>query len=140
LGNLAKSGNQSFGAAYGVNSRIASNLGVVPHYDNNGNLLDDPVTGSTNVNAFDAEGHIVKLEGINVTFDALGRMAEAAEPSGAIEIVYGPGGGKLGVMGGGNLLRGEFPLPGGAEAVYSAATLQYFVHSDNLACIIHENT
>jgi hypothetical protein len=75
---------------------------------------------------------MVKLEGINVTFDALGRMAEAAEPSGAIEIIYGPGGGKLGVMGGGNLLRGDFPLPGGAEAVYSAATLQYFVHSDNL--------
>src|SRR6185312_1199779 len=43
-----------------------------------------------------------------------------------------PGGGKLGVMGGGNLYRGEFPLPGGAETVYSAATLQYLVHSDNL--------
>ncbi|HET9783770.1 MAG TPA: RHS repeat-associated core domain-containing protein, partial [Terriglobales bacterium] len=134
LGNLRKEpgSSQAFSALYGANNRIASNGSVFPNYDSNGNLLDDPVTGSTNVNAFDAEGHMVKLEGISVTFDALGRMAEAAEPGGAIEIVYGPGGGKLGVMGGGNLLRGEFPLPGGAEAVYSAATLQYFVHSDNL--------
>jgi RHS repeat-associated protein len=132
-GNLDKDGNQSFGADYGSNNRIADNGGVVPEYDPDGNLESDPASGNSNtVNSFDAEGHAYYLEGVHVTFDALGRAAEAAEPSGAVEFVYGPGGGKLGVMGGGNLYRGEFPLPGGAEAVYSAATLQYLVHSDNL--------
>ena len=52
------------------------------------------------VNAFDAEGRAVKLEGIGVTYDALGRAVEAAEPGGAIEFLYGPGGGKLAVMNG----------------------------------------
>jgi hypothetical protein len=130
-GNLAKSGNQSFGALYGANNRIASNGSVVPQYDADGNLLDDPVTGS-NANAFDADGHAVKLEGVNVTFDALGRAVEASDWQGTAELLYGPEGGKLAVMSGQTLLRADVPLPEGGTAVYNSSGLQYYTHADDL--------
>ncbi len=82
------------------------------------------------MNAFDAEGRAVTLEGIGVTYDALGRAVEAAEPGGAIEFLYGPGGGKLAVMNGQTLLTADVPLPGGGSAVYHGAALAYYRHAD----------
>ncbi|HVA64011.1 MAG TPA: hypothetical protein VNF74_09830, partial [Terriglobales bacterium] len=85
-----------------------------------------------NVNGFDAEGHAVRLEGIGETYDALGRAVEAAEPHGAIEFLYGPGGGKLAVMSGQALDAAYIPLPGGGTAVYHDAALAYYRHADGL--------
>ncbi len=130
LGNVLKSGTQSFQPNYGINNRISTNINFTAHYDNDGNLLDDPVTPATGVNAFDAEGHAVTLEGIGVTYDALGRAVEAAEPGGTIEFLYGPGGGKLAVMNGQTLGAAYIPLPGGGAAVYHGATLAYYRHAD----------
>jgi len=72
------------------------------------------------------------LEGIGVTYDALGRAVEAAEPQGAIEFLYGPGGGKLAVMSGQTLGAAYIPLPGGGTAVYHGAGLAYYRHADGL--------
>ncbi len=114
----------------GINNRISTNIGFAPNYDNDGDLLGDPVRAQQDVNAFDAEGHAVTLEGIGVTYDALGRAVEAAEPGGAIEFLYAPGGGKLAVMNGQTLLTAYIPLPGGGTAVYHGATLAYYRHAD----------
>ncbi len=114
----------------GINNRISTNIGFAPNYDNDGDLLGDPVSTQQNVNAFDAEGRAVTLEGIGVTYDALGRAVEAAEPGGAIEFLYGPGGGKLAVMNGQTLLTADVPLPGGGSAVYHGAALAYYRHAD----------
>jgi len=130
LGNVLKSGTQSFQPNYGINNRISTNIGFAPNYDNDGDLLGDPVRAQQDVNAFDAEGHAVTLEGIGVTYDALGRAVEAAEPGGAIEFLYAPGGGKLAVMNGQTLLTAYIPLPGGGTAVYHGATLAYYRHAD----------
>jgi len=132
LGNVLKSGTQSFQPNYGINNRIATNINFAPNYDSDGNLLGDPVSAQQNVNAFDAEGHAVTLEGIEVTYDALGRAVEAAEPNGAIEFLYGPGGGKLAVMSGQTLGAAYIPLPGGGTAVYHGAALAYYRHADGL--------
>jgi len=129
FGNVVKSGSQSFGAAYS-NNRISTDINFSPNYDSDGDLLDDPVSAQRNVNAFDSEGHAVMLEGIGVTYDALGRAVEAAEPSGAIEFLYGPDGGKLAVMQGQTLKRADIPLPGGGEAVYQGSGLAYYRHAD----------
>ena len=51
-----------------------------------------------------------------MTYDALDRPVEA----GGQELVYAPDGSKIAVMGGQTLTRAEFPLPGGAEAVFTA--------------------
>jgi len=67
---------------------------------------------------------------IGVASDALGRALEAAEPSGAIEFLYGPDGGKLAVMQGQTLKRADIPLPGGGEAVYQGSGLAYYRHAD----------
>jgi RHS repeat-associated protein len=132
-GNLAKSGNQSFSALYASNNRITSNLSIVPHYDQDGNLLDDPSTGAA-VNAFDAEGHMTSLEDVNLTYDALGRAVEASATGGAtVEFLYDPDGRKLAVMNGQTLVRADFPLPGGNEAAFtSTGVLMYLTHGDNL--------
>jgi len=90
------------------------------------------VSAQQDVNAFDADGHAVTLEGIGVTYDALGRAVEAAEPGGAIEFLYGPEGGKLAVMNGQTLATAYIPLPGGGTAVYHGGTLAYYRHSDAL--------
>ncbi|HVA64799.1 MAG TPA: RHS repeat-associated core domain-containing protein, partial [Terriglobales bacterium] len=90
------------------------------------------MSAQQNVNAFDAEGHAVRLEGIGVTYDALGRAVEAVEPNGAIEFLYGPGGGKLAVMSGQTLGTAYVPLPGGGTAVYHGAALAYYRHADGL--------
>ncbi|HVA62862.1 MAG TPA: RHS repeat-associated core domain-containing protein, partial [Terriglobales bacterium] len=132
LGNVLKSGTQSFQPNYGINNRISTNIGFAPNYDSDGNLLGDPASAQQNVNGFDAEGHAVTLEGIGVTYDALGRAVEAAEPNGAIEFLYGPGGGKLAVMSGQTLGTAYIPLPGGGTAVYHGAALAYYRHADGL--------
>jgi RHS repeat-associated protein len=99
-------------------------------YDSDGNLKDDPVTPATGVNGFDADGHATTLQGITVTFDALGRPVEAAKTGGTEEFLYGPGGGKLAVMSGSTLVSAYVPLPGGAEAVYNGSGLAAYHHAD----------
>jgi len=80
------------------------------------------------VNAYNSEGRPATFEGVSVTYDALDRAVQA----GSHEFVYDPGGAKLAVMSGGTNVSASVPLPGGGEAVYSASTLQFYRHADNL--------
>ena len=122
----------SFSADFNLANQITS-VGSVPGvYDSNGNLVNDPTQNTNSVNSFDSENKAITLEGINVLYDALGRVAETAEPSGSEEFLYGPGGGKLAIMAGQTLARADIPLPGGAEAVYEAGGLTAFRHADQL--------
>ena len=87
------------------------------------------------MNAFDAEGRPATLEGIAVTYDALGRAVEAAKSGGTVEFVYGPDGGKLAVMSGQALVGAYVPLPGGGEAFYNSSGLALYHHSDGLGSV-----
>jgi RHS repeat-associated protein len=130
FGNSAKTATTgtSFSASFNVKNQITAVGGFTPNYDSNGNLLDDPSTAVRNVNSFDSEGRPVTLESVSVTYDALDRAVQA----GSHEFVYGPGGTKLAIMSGGTNVSASVPLPGGGEAVYSASTLQFYRHADNL--------
>jgi RHS repeat-associated protein len=106
-------------------------------YDNNGNLLTD-ATGSHNYQ-WDAEGRPVCIDGIVLTYDAMGRNVEQAAGGTCTspgtnykQIVYGPVGGKLALMNGQTLNKAFVTLPGGATAVYTASGLAYYRHSDHL--------
>jgi RHS repeat-associated protein len=133
FGNMnkgASAGSTPFNATYNLKNQIAGVGGsFVPNYDPNGGLVDDPVAGTRNANAFDLEGKPTMIEGhAGIVSDALGRVVE----SGGQEFVYGPGGGKLAVMSGQTLVRADIPLPGGAGAVFNASGLVYYQHSDLL--------
>src|SRR6185437_12071749 len=122
FGNVAKSGNQSFGASYvaangGNTNRIVSNVDFAPNYDADGNLLDDPITGAAN--GFDVTGDAVVFQGATVVYDALGRAVEFTSAGATQEYLYGPGGGKLAVMNGAALDYALVPLPGGGDAEYT---------------------
>lgn len=67
---------------------------------------------------------------VSLTFDAFGRMAEQAVGSSYTQIVYAPGGGKLALMNGQNLLKARVPLPSGGTATYLSAGLSSYSHSD----------
>ena len=134
FGNVRKDATTgtSFSADFNLANQISSVGGVAGIYDSDGNLINDPTQNTNSVNSFDAENKPVTLEGTNVLYDAFGRAAEAAEPSGSIEFLYGPGGGKIAVMVGQTLTRADIPLPGGGEAVYEAGGLTAYRHADQL--------
>ncbi len=141
FGNLSTAGSNAFTPDFAapngaVDNRIQSANGITPSYNNDGDLIDDPVVPRTNANAFDAEQRPVTLEGNTVIYDALGRAVEADFPGGSnTEYVRGPGGDTLELMNGGSRFDyAPIPLPGGGRAVYSASAggLEYYEQPDNL--------
>ncbi len=137
FGNITKTANAGVGnftVGYNqANNRIAA-TGYT--YDNNGNLLTD-ATGSHQY-SWDAEGRPTSVDGVTLTYDAMGRMVEQARNSDTncitttdcTQIVYGPGGDKLALMNAQTLNKAFVPLPVGATAVYNSSGLQYYRHSD----------
>jgi RHS repeat-associated protein len=107
-------------------------------YDYDGNLVTD-ATGNHSYQ-WNADGKPYCIDGVVLTYDPLGRMAEQARggsdcnhPGASYqEIVYGPGGNKLALMSGQSLVKAVVPLPGGATAVYNSFGLAYYRHSDHL--------
>jgi RHS repeat-associated protein len=101
-----------------------------PTYDANGNLTYDGFHHYT----WDADGNSISIDGGNLTFDALDRMAEGI--GGGTQYVYGPDGSKLALMNGQTLSRGRVPLPAGGVAVYtSGPSLVRYWHPDWLGSI-----
>jgi len=135
FGNITKAANPGIG--FSVNYSTATNRITTSGYtyDSNGNLLSD-ATGSHQY-SWDAEGSSVCIDGVVLTYDALGRVVEqarggtCANPGTSYQqIVYGPGGGKLALMNGQTLTKAFVPLPGGVTAVYNSSGLQYYRHTD----------
>jgi RHS repeat-associated protein len=102
------------------------NSGVTASYDTNGNML----TNSWASFSWNATGQPSVVNGIDATYDALGRLAELQAGSTYTEFIYRPSGDKLAVMNGSTLLKSVITLPGGATAVYNASGLDFVRHKD----------
>ena len=127
FGNLSKSGTSSFQPTYSyLTNHMTMIGGSVPTYDANGNVTNDFL----HTYAWDANGRPVTVDGVGLTYDALGRMVEQNRSGAYTEIVYGPGGGKLALMSGQTLQKAFVPLTGGSTAVYNSSGLAYYRHSD----------
>jgi len=134
FGNITKTvptggtGN-SFQPTYSsATNHFSSIPGTTVSYDSNGDVLSD----GSHTYAWDAYGKATSVDGVGLTYDALGRMVEQNRSGSYTQIVYAPGGGKLALMTGQTLQKGLVPLPGGGEAVYNSNGLLYYGHSDHL--------
>ncbi|MGH9476253.1 MAG: hypothetical protein ACRD1C_07960, partial [Terriglobales bacterium] len=97
------------------------------NYDNDGNLLQDPLLPQ-NTNTFDADGHAVSFWAATVVYGALGREIQAGVSGswGPDSVLYAPDGSKLGLMNGSTVVDMDIPLPGGGAAYYGASGLQFY--------------
>jgi len=126
FGNNTKSGSRSFIPGYTTaTNQIASGA----QYDANGNLTWVSAEGAHQY-SWDADGNLISVDGIAVTFDALDRAVEQANSGAYTQVVYGPSGMKLALMNGQSLTKAFVPLPGGATAVYNSGGLAYYRHPD----------
>jgi RHS repeat-associated protein len=68
--------------------------------------------------AWDADGNMLTVDSIGLTYDAFDRMVEQNSGGSYTQLVYGPKGNKLALMNGQTLYRGRVPMPGGVLAIY----------------------
>jgi RHS repeat-associated protein len=137
FGNISKSGNSSFAASYlqpngTTNNREVSVSNCVPTYDANGDLTTDCTSFITPASyTWNSYGEPAGLNGVGLTYDALGREAEIASGSTYTQVLYSPLG-KLGLMNGQTPKTIRIRLPGGSTAQLSGASggNQYTLHSD----------
>jgi RHS repeat-associated protein len=129
FGNISKSATAgiSFLPTYSLSTnRYASVPGCAPSYDANGFATND----CAHTYSWDSAGNPRTIDGVSLTYDALGRMVEQASGSVYTQIVYGPGGDKLALMNGQTLAKAFVALPAGGAAVYTSTGLIYYRHSD----------
>jgi RHS repeat-associated protein len=101
--------------------------GSAPSYDANGNVLNDFLHSYT----WNADGRPITIDGVSITYDALGRMVERNNSGAYSEIVYAPTGAKIEVMNGQSYVKSFAPLPGGAMAVWGGG-IGWYRHADHL--------
>jgi RHS repeat-associated protein len=119
----------SFQPTYSTTTnRMTSIGGSTPSYDSNGNVLNDFLHSY----AWDAYSRPITIDGVSVTYDALGRMVEQNRSGVYSEITYAPDGTRIQIMNGQSLTKAFVPLPGGAVAVYAPSALIHYRHADNL--------
>jgi RHS repeat-associated protein len=109
-------------------NRFQTIPGGTPAYDLNGNLTNDV----SHTYTWDAEGKVLSIDTVNLTYDAMGRMVEQNRSGTYTQIVYSPTGSKLALMSGQALQKAFVPLPGKAAAVYTGSGLAYYRHPDRL--------
>jgi RHS repeat-associated protein len=127
FGNISKSGTTSFQPTYSYLTNRMTQIGSsTPTYDANGNVLTDTAHTYT----WDVNGKPLSIDGVGLTYDALGRMVEQNRSNVYSQIAYAPTGGKLAIMNGQALTKAFVPLSGGSVAVYNASGLAYYRHSD----------
>jgi RHS repeat-associated protein len=127
FGNLSKSGTQSFVPTYSSATNHMTLIGgSTPSYDSNGNVTNDFL----HVYSWDANARPLTVDGVSITYDALGRMVEQSHAGSYYQMVYAPAGAKLMILQQGTLQKAFVPLPGGSMAVYTSTGLSYYRHSD----------
>jgi RHS repeat-associated protein len=129
FGNISKSGTISFQPTYSYLTNHMTQIGSsTPNYDGNGNVLNDTAHTYT----WDVYGKPITIDGVTLTYDALGRMVEQNRNGSYTEIDYAPTGAKLQILQGQQAITDFNRLPGGAVAVdlASAGGLAYYRHSD----------
>lgn len=134
FGNIDKSGSPAtFSPTYSTSTNRISSLpgNITPTYDANGNLTGDNVHSY----GWDADGHAITVDGVSLTYDALGRMVEQNRSGAYTQIVYSPLGQKLALMSVQTLLKALVSLSGKALAVYNSSGLLYYGHADLLGSI-----
>jgi RHS repeat-associated protein len=72
----------------------------------------------------------ITVNGVGLTYDALGRMVEQNRSGTYTQIVYDPTSTKLALMSAQTLQKAFVPLAGGSMAVYNSSGLLYYRHSD----------
>ena len=87
-------------------TQIASST---PTYDANGNVTNDFL----NSYSWDSDARPTTIDGITVTYDALGRVAEEDKSGTFTQFVYSPTGQEFALMNGQTLSKAYVPLPGG---------------------------
>jgi hypothetical protein len=85
----------------------------VPTYDASGNLTKDCSFATPETYTWSGYGNPATLNGVGLTYDALGREVEIASSSTYTQVLYGPIG-KLGLMNGRSFEAIRVPLPGGS--------------------------
>jgi RHS repeat-associated protein len=102
-------------------TQIASST---PSYDANGNVTNDFL----HTYAWDANGKPVTVDGVGITYDALGRMVEQNRAGSYTQMVYSPAGFLMQTMNGQAAQYNFTPNPGGATVWSPAGT--YYRHAD----------
>lgn len=126
FGNISKSGTQSFLPTYNTATNQMTAIGSnTPSYDANGNVTNDYL----NTYAWDQYGRPTTVNGVTVTYDALGRSVELTNGSTNTEILFSPTGYKMLLLNGSTWVKGFLPLPGGTAEVWTAVA-NYYRHSD----------
>ncbi len=102
-----------------------------PTYDADGNLTSDCTFIPAAAYAWDAEGNPTSLNGVSLTYDALGRQVELTSGTTHTEILYSPLG-KLGLMNGQAAKTIRVSLPGGSTAEIEGGTgaTKHTLHAD----------
>ena len=132
FGNITKSvlsgrSGTSFGASYSNSTNHMTSIGgSTPSYDSNGNVTNDFL----NNYAWDSNGRAVTVDGVNLTYDALGNMVEQNRSGSYTEIEYSPTGFKMLTMSGSSYGYAVVPLPGGTSEVWTGSGANYYRHSD----------
>jgi RHS repeat-associated protein len=108
-------------------NRMTSIGGSTPSYDASGNVLSDFLHSY----AWDAYSRPITIDGVSVTYDALGRMVEENKSGTYSQFVYAPTAAKLEIMNGQTFVKSFVPLPGGALAV-GGGGIVYYRHPDHL--------
>jgi RHS repeat-associated protein len=125
FGNIVKTDSRTFAALYDPSTNHITNLSA--SYDANGNLKG--ITDSiAHTYTWDAYGKPATIDGVGLTYDALGRMVEQNRSGTYQEILYSPVG-KTALMTRQITQNIFLPLPGGEQATYTGSTIR-FRHSD----------
>ena len=122
FGNINKTGNSSFNPSYSSTTNRMNQIGSsTPTYDANGNVTNDFL----HTYAWDANGRPVTIDGVGVTYDALGRMVEQNRSGTYTQFEYSPTGFVMHTLHGQAPQIAFSPLPAGANAIYTATGLAY---------------
>ena len=128
FGNINKTGNSSFNPSYSSTTNRMMQIGSsTPTYDANGNVTNDFL----HTYAWDANGRPVTVDGVGVTYDALGRMVEQNRSGAHTQKIYSPTGFQMQIVNGQTSVYSFSPMPGGGATVWSApAGTIYYRHAD----------
>jgi RHS repeat-associated protein len=120
FGNIKATGSGLFQPTYSTtNSNRITQIGSTNvTYDSDGNVLNDTMHSFT----WDVYSLPATMDGISITYDALGRMVERNNNGTITQVVYSPTGVKLAIMQGQTLDAGYVPMPGGTVAHYAGTS------------------
>jgi RHS repeat-associated protein len=117
-GNLTTSGSGPFQPGYSSNNQTQCGT-----YDSNGNATND----CEHTYSWDAYGRPTTIDGVSITYDALGRAVEY-DSGGYTQIYYSPTGFKMQVISGASSTAFA-PMPGGGASVWGPSGF-YYRHGD----------